>query len=71
MGRPLDIVDLFLVAHLVADELLTQLLGLPDAHGPVVRASHKDCAVLRVPEGVAADLVDRTRVAIVRLIVVV
>jgi len=44
---------------------------MPDSNGPIVRASHEDGALLRVPEGVTSDLVDGTRVAIVSFIVVV
>jgi hypothetical protein len=66
---PLDVVYLLFVGHLMANELLVDLLGLPDSHGPIVRACHEDWALNRVPEWVATNLVDRACVAIVGLIV--
>ena len=66
---PLHVVYLLLVGHFMADELLIQLLGLPDTDSPIVGAGHENGAVNRVPEGVTSDLVDRACVTIVGLVV--
>ena len=69
MWTPLHVVNLLLIGHLMTDELLVQLLSLPDTDSPIVGASHENRAVNRVPEGVTSDLVDGASVTIVGLVV--
>lgn len=67
MGGPADIVDLFLEGLDLMADVLELVFGVPDADGPIVRASQEDGAIVLVPEGRAADAVDGAGMAVVSL----
>ena len=66
VGRPANIIDLLLeAANLMACEFRVTVLLVPDSHGPIIRASEEDGAIVWMPERVAANTVDGSHVSIV------
>ena len=49
----------------MTDELGLFVALMPDSHSPIIRTSDEDWAVVIVPEGIAANTVDRAHVTIV------
>ena len=66
VGRPANIIDLLLeAANLMACEFRVTVLLVPDSHGPIIRASEEDRAIVWMPERVAANTVDGSHVPVV------
>ena len=49
----------------MTDKLGLFITFMPDSHSPIIRTSDEDGAVIIVPEGIAANTVDRAHVTIV------